>query len=137
MLDFHRALLSLRFYSSYFYKTSSEVFHVRKFFKKVKFADDGTIWVTGTDPTYLSNIIEENLHKLLLNTLKWRMNISIEKTEICLFTRSNLDVDSSSPKVQLNGKDIPYNPHPKILGLDLDESLTFQNHIKKNRTESK
>ena len=103
--------------------------------QKVKFADDGTIWVTGTDPTYLSNIIEDNLHKLLLNTLKWRMNISIEKTEICLFTRSNLDVDSSSLKVQLNGKDIPYNPNPKILGLHLDESLTFQNHIKK--TEQK
>ena len=103
--------------------------------QKVKFADDGTIWVTGTDPTYLSTNIEENLHKLLQNTLKWRMNISIAKTEICLFTRSNLDVDSSSLKVQLNGKDIPYNPNPKILGLHLDESLTFQNHIK--RTEQK
>ena len=27
--------------------------------QKVKFADDGTIWVTGTDPTYLSTNVEE------------------------------------------------------------------------------
>ena len=97
---------------------------------KVKFAGDGRFLVTGTDPTYLSNIIQENLHKLRLSTLKCRMNISIEKTEICLFTRSNLEVDSSSLKVQLNDKDMPYNPNPKILGYRLDESLTVQNHIK-------
>ena len=131
MLDFHRVLVSLR-----------SIHHIlQDIFRgiscqKVKFADDETIWVTGKDPTYLSNNIEEDLHKLLLNTLKWRMNISIEKTEICLFTRSNLDVDNSSLKVQLNGMDIPYNPNPEIFGLHLDELLTFQNHIK-NRTESK
>ena len=102
---------------------------------KVKFADDGTVWATGTDPTYLANIIEEALHKLLMCTLKWRMKISLDKTEICLFSRSNLDVEGSSLTVQLNGEDIPYNSNPKILGLHLDESLNFQTHIKK--TEQK
>ena len=39
------------------------------------------------------------------------------------------------PKVQLDGKAITYNPNPKILGLHLDESLSFQTHITK--TEQK
>ena len=63
------------------------------------------------------------------------MKISLDKTEICLFSRSNLDVEGSSLTVQLNGEDIPYNSNPKILGLHLDESLNFQTHIKK--TEQK
>ena len=103
---------------------------------KVKFADDGTIWATGADPTYLANIIEEAIHKLLLCTLKWRMKISLDKTEICLFSRSNLDVEGSSLTVQLNGEDIPYNSNPKILGLHLDESLNFQTHIKKTKQKA-
>ena len=63
------------------------------------------------------------------------MKISLDKTEICLFSRSNLDVEGSSLMVQLNGKDIPYNSNPKILGLHLEESLNFHTHIKK--TEQK
>ena len=103
--------------------------------QKVKFADDGTIWAAGNNPSELAAIIEKELHKLLSWTLKWRMKLSAEKTEICLFSRGNLNVNSTMLKVHVNGKDISYNPNPKVLGLHLDESLNFQNHIKK--TEQK
>ena len=63
------------------------------------------------------------------------MKLSAEKTEICLFSRGNLNGNSTMLKVHVNGKDISYNPNPKVLGLHLDKSLNFQNHIKK--TEQK
>ena len=103
--------------------------------QKVKFADDGTIWTAGNDPNTLAAIIEEELHKLLSWTLKWSMKLSAEKTEICLFSRGNTNDVSLTLKVNLKGKEISYNPNPKVLGLYLDESLNFQNHIK--RTEQK
>ena len=56
---------------------------------KVKFADVGTVWATDPNPTYLANIIEEAFYK-------WRMKICIDKTEICLFSRRNLNVEGSS-----------------------------------------
>ena len=101
----------------------------------MKFADDGTIWAAGDNPSELAAIIEKELHKLLSWTLKWRMKLSAEKTEICLFSRDNLNGNSTMLKVHVNGKDISYNPNPKVLGLHLDESLNYQNHIKK--TEQK
>ena len=63
------------------------------------------------------------------------MKLSAEKTEICLFSRGNLNGNSTMLQVHVNGKDISYNPNPKVLGLHLDESLNFQNHIK--QTEQK
>ena len=103
--------------------------------QKVKFADDGTIWSSGENPSALASIIEKELHKLLAWTLKWRMKLSPEKTELCLFSRGNFNADIPTFKVHVNGKDIAYNPNPKVLGLHLDESLNFPNHIKK--TEQK
>ena len=103
--------------------------------QKVKFADDGTIWTQGTDTKILSKTIEQELQKIFEWTLNWRMKLSPEKTEICLFSRGNHITDSSQVYVQLDGNDIKYNSNPKVLGLHLDESLSFQNHIMK--TEQK
>ena len=105
--------------------------------QKVKFADDRTIWAAGKNPSALTGIIEEELHKLLTWTLKWRMKVSPEKTEVCLFSRSSISVDSTLLKVKLNDKDISYNPNPKALGLHLDESLNFHNYIKRTEQKSK
>ena len=99
--------------------------------KGVKYADDGTIWVTGQDANALAKEIEEDLKKIYRWTLKWRMKINIEKTEICLFTKQPDTADGERPEVTLQEKKIKYNPTPKLLGVILDETLNFQSHISK------
>ena len=67
---------------------------------------------------------------------KWRMKLSPEKKkEIRLFSRGNHITDSPHVYVQLDGNDIKYNCNLKVLGLHLDESLSFQTRIMK--TEQK
>ena len=63
------------------------------------------------------------------------MKLSPEKTEICLFFRGILNNPNTPPRVQLDGTDVKYNSTPKVLGLHLDESVSFQTQITK--TEQK
>ena len=97
--------------------------------KGVKYADDGTIWVTGHDANALAKDIEDDLRKIYEWTLKWRMKINISKTEICLFTEKPDHTDGTQPEVILQDMKIKYNSTPKLLGVVLDESLNFNKHI--------
>ena len=97
----------------------------------VKYADDGTIWVTGNDIKDLLRALEEDLRKIYSWTAKWRMKINIEKTEICPFTKEAETTDKDDLEISLNQQKIKYNSTPKILGVTLDESLSFQPHITK------
>ena len=97
--------------------------------KGVKYADDGTIWVTGHDTTALARENKEDLNRIYKWTLKWRMKINISKTEICLFTKLIDHTDTSKPEITLQDMKIKCNPTPKLLGVVLDETLNFQKHI--------
>ena len=49
---------------------------------KVKFADDGTVWISGTDLAEMVKVIVSDLEGIRLKWLKkWRMKINIDKTE--------------------------------------------------------
>ena len=96
--------------------------------KKVKFADDGTIWQTGPDAKLLVEALERDLVKITDWTKKWRMKLNIEKTEFCLFNRK-MDNEISSITIKMDGKDVKRTDSPKLLGVILDEKLSFQKHI--------
>ena len=74
-----RDLLSLVSYSISTCKISTKIFDVRS----VEFADDGTIWMQGTDTKVLSKTIEQEFQKIFKLTLNLRMKLSPEKN--CLF----------------------------------------------------
>ena len=57
--------------------------------EKVKFADDGTIKITGKDWHVLVERLKENFKEILAWTKKWRLKLSIVKTEFCMFSLSN------------------------------------------------
>ena len=95
----------------------------------VKYADDGTIWVTGNDIKDLLNR-EEDLRKIYSWTAKWRMNKNYEKQKFVLSQKSET-TNKNELEISLNQQKIKYNSTPKILGVTLDDSLSFQPHISK------
>ncbi|MEW8548209.1 MAG: reverse transcriptase domain-containing protein [Candidatus Thiodiazotropha sp.] len=96
--------------------------------KKVKFADDGTIWRTGEKVEDLVVGIESDLMKIVEWTYKWRMKLNIDKTEFCVFSRRS-EQEIANVKVKMNGVDVKRTYFPKLLGVILDPKLNFQKHI--------
>ena len=55
------------------------------------------------------------------------MLTALQKTEAMLFSLKQLIFDRKAFKVE--NHTLPYNEHPKLLGILLDENLTFELHI--------
>ena len=61
---------------------------------------------------------------------KWRLKLSMVKTEFCLFSLDNGILEEARTfKFCVEGQELKYNQNPKILGVTLDEKLKFENHI--------
>ena len=57
--------------------------------EKVKFADDGTIWITGTNWRELIEVLKSDFGQIMKWAKKWRLKLSMLKTEFCLFSLDN------------------------------------------------
>ena len=93
---------------------------------KVKFADDGTIWISGNNSLELAHSMEKDLQSISAWTFKWRMKLNTRKTECVLFTR---DPNHTVPSVELQEKALKCTEEVTLLGVILDKKLTFQSHI--------
>ena len=75
-------------------------------------------------------VIESDLEGIRLNWLKkWKMKINIDKTEYCIFSKDPeiLDMDI---EIRMAETILKRTRTPKLLGVVLDEKLTFQENIK-------
>jgi len=95
--------------------------------EKVKFADDGTIWKTGTSYTVLESSLQEDLDTIADWTKKWRMKLNVDKTECCLFRKNTKEDQNIS--FTIKGQSLKRVHNTKLLGVILDEKLTFNEHI--------
>ena len=92
-----------------------------------KFADDGTFWHSGEQVQKLVEKICKDIGILKDWCRKWRMQISLPKTEITLFSQNN--IENQKPVVTIDNHVLQYNKNPKLLGVHLDEKLNFKKHI--------
>ena len=97
--------------------------------ERVKYADDGTIWRKGKNILEIGKLMEDDVGKIFKWTSLWRMKLSIEKTEVCVFSKDKELLENNQLEIRINGKKIPYNPSPRLLGVQLDEGLTFSKHL--------
>ena len=96
--------------------------------KAFKFADDGTIKVTGKDLNECMFYLEIALQSIGGWTNRWRMviNCSVNKTEVICFNCQ--DITAVPNTFQLCGNTIHLTDSSKVLGITLDRKLSFKQH---------
>ena len=98
----------------------------------LKFADDGTIRVTGVTTEECLITLQFALDKINEWAKKWRMviNCQPDKTEVICFSTAENDRNLIPVTFKLGESDIQLVHKTKVLGLVLDDKLNFQDHSK-------
>jgi exonuclease III len=102
--------------------------NVSSILSSILFADDTTL--SSRNSNYGNLIVQTNheLENFYRWTLNNRLSVNVDKTFSLLFTNRSHDVNNEL-KVYLNGIGIDFALNTKFLGVILDSSLTFKNHI--------
>ena len=98
----------------------------------MKFADDGTIKVTGNTTNACLETLQHTLTAINHWTHKWRMIINCQpnKTEIIGFSTAENNPNLLPATFTLGNSTIQRVSHTKVLGLIIDEQLNFNEHSK-------
>lgn len=51
------------------------------------------------------------------------------KTEVCVFSRDKTVLSNPQTDIKIKEHIIPYNQSPRLLGVHLDETLSFSKHM--------
>ena len=98
------------------------------------FADDVSVLTTARNKVVAENLAQAEADMAFQWGQQWKIELNIEKSEVCAF--STLPNNSKwKPTNIIQGRDIPFNSTPRLLGLLLDRSLTFTAHADKLNAE--
>ncbi|KAI5747757.1 hypothetical protein M8J77_018197 [Diaphorina citri] len=98
--------------------------------RKFMYADDMTYAVQGNNWQEMESKLEDDLDHLFTYLKRWRLQPSLLKTEVCCFHLYNLEAERRL-NVTVGNYTLKHNFHPKYLGVFLDRSLTFKEHLSK------
>ena len=90
------------------------------------FADDTSLGYSSQNVVEIENVINHDLCELNTWSTKWLMSFNPDKTEIMLF--SNTDVRYNF-NFTFNGNNIPITTSHKHLGVTLSSDAKWNNHI--------
>ena len=96
----------------------------------LKFADDGTIKIAAENSQTCIQIMNNVLQLLEKWTSRWRMKVNCDrnKTEVICFHTSEGNLNLIPQTFKLGTKDIHRVSETKVLGLVIDENLTYKSH---------
>lgn len=98
-----------------------------------KYADDGSVLITGKDTKDCQNKMQDICNYLSAWCFRWRLavNCDKDKTEAIIIKSKNSPIqDSSIPKLRIGNNEIAYVGKSKVLGITIDDDLNFQKHAK-------
>ena len=95
--------------------------------KLVSYADDCSIMISGPKIPPLCKALNKYLEVLNRWFLERNLMISPLKSSATLFTTFNNEVGTDLP-IYIEGKKVPTEKHPKILGVTMDPLMNFGQH---------
>ena len=97
------------------------------------FADDVSILTTARKREDAEATAESVVSSVVTWSQEWKLNLNAEKSEVCPFSTWSND-SSWNPSIFIGNRKVCVNTTPRLLGVILDRSLTFNAHIKKLTT---
>lgn len=93
-----------------------------------QFADDTIVYYSNRKPTSIKIALQKDLNQISIWFSKWRIKINERKTQAILFTPR---IRHKRPdEIILNNHRIEWQRSVKYLGLTLDTTLTYNEHVK-------
>ena len=100
--------------------------------KLISYADDTTLYA-GIDSPMDRNVVADSLNRDLLRIhawcQQWGMKLNPMKTQSIIVGRSKT-VNPGHPPLTVCGQDLPLASYIKLLGVTIDDKLTFEMHIR-------
>ena len=97
------------------------------------FADDVSILTTTRKREDAEATAQAVVSSVVTWSQEWRLNLNAEKSEVCPFSTWSND-SSWNPTIFIGNQKVCINTTPRLLGVILDRSLTFNAHLKKLTT---
>ena len=96
--------------------------------KRVCYADDITVWATGVKIPDLEDSVNSYLEEIIAYLKDNSLLISAMKSTVTLFSPDPHQT-KTHPRILIEDSQLPLAQCPKILGVYLDTSLSFNKHI--------
>ena len=92
------------------------------------FADDSNIFISGNDPDKLVTSMNEEMSKIIEWLRTNRLSLNIEKTHFMMFRKRKQKITFNN-ELLIDDKKVEQVEKAKFLGVYVDSSLTWQDHI--------
>ena len=98
------------------------------------FADDVGILVTDRVAAKATKAAQKIVNVVVKWSREWRLTLNATKSEVAFFTKCK--DGSYTPKIRIDGSEVPVVKNPRLLGVYLDRGLTFKYHAQKTSREA-
>lgn len=99
--------------------------------KRLQFADDIALYVTGGDSEAMRGEMKRAMRRIWKNLRSIGLELQMEKTEIVEFRGGGRGL--MDERLTMEGENIKIKREAKFLGLTLDENLNFESQLQKMR----
>ena len=93
-----------------------------------QFADVTAQWAFSLNVRFAAKLLQQDLLKLAMWCVKWRIKLNPEKTKVIIFSRSIL-ARKTELNLKLYGETLKIYPQVKFLGITFDSQLNFKKHF--------